>query len=407
MTAVAATISVAVKLFIGTAQAILAKILMDWRDENGNKFGKNYFFQFVLYLSMLTLVLPFFIKECRDYNISRQLSGLKKSHPYSIRHYALALIPGVLDVMALTLSLYTTKDLPVTTSMLLKSLRIVVAALLTKTVMKQSQKVYQWFSVGLTVLGVVPIAMAAQGRADAINDFVAKTTGLENNGSSESVIIPLILVVLCEIFRGVRAVFEEKLMKRDSMSAEFVTFFEAGLGCIVSPFIVLTVHFLPGRDHGSVENFWDTLSRIAGSKTILVLLLLNFFLVGIQNYATTLVSKYLSSVANAVIGQARPLIAWVPNVLLWNMCRNRGLFVEKDVKGYEGKIVTQKTWYGEPIDCFSYLEAIGFIMVSLAALVYSGVIKLPCRSCYELQHRSPPSDDDFTKKHPLHTSSTA
>ena len=372
-------LAIAVKLGTGSAQYIIAKILMDWRtmglgQTEPSSFKKNYFFQVIVYLSSFLIILPLFYQECRKFNVSRKLSGLPAKHAFSLNSYLITFLPSFLDFLAVTLSLFSNKYLPVTTSILLKSLRIVVTAFLTGPLLGHPQQPYNWLGVFLTVVGVVPTALAASFRVADKKD---------------SVWIYIMLTVVAEVMRGFRSVFEERLMKKQKLSAEFVTFCESALGLILSLVLWLVVHLIPGTDNGSLESIPDTFHRLGGSSVAIILLTGNLILVGIHNYSNSLVTKYLTAVHCAVIGQVRPLFTWVPNIIIWRIC--------VQCNAYEMKKGKVQAYYGEPLDLYSIFEIIGMIVIALGTLIYSGILKVPFVALYPNDQQKKPEDSDTPK----------
>ena len=368
-------IVVTIKLVTGAFQYILNKIITDYKAvglqdnscvENGakldapRKFGKSFFNTVVIFLSMLLVVLPFFLSELRKFNAARRVAGLPPAHPYNRRAYWLTFLPSILDVIAVAFSMAATKGIAAVATILLKSLRIPVSALMTKTILGKSQKPYQWAGVVVTLLGLVPVGFASQMRAGKDYDPVTIPLWL-----------CLIFTVLGELLRGFRYVYEEKLIKTEKMSAEFVVFMESLIGFVVAIFMVLIAHLIPGNNCGRVENMHDTFAMLKNESALIALFASNFLLIGIHNYSTTLITKHLTSMHNMIISQARVIVAWLPSVAVHYIWKGR-------IKG-------------EEIDYYTFFDFAGFVILALGAFVYNGSVKLPWERCY-------PAEQDISKE---------
>lgn len=285
-----ATATVITKLTTGGLQYVVIKTILDFegsglpdsecpgRTDKTYKFHKNFFSSAVIFLSMLLIVLPFFIDECRKYNASRKLSGLPPAHPYGRRAYWLSLLPGILDIVAVELTMTANKALGAVTMLLLKSLRIVVAAVLTRFILYKPQKPYQWLGVAVTLLGLIPVGFASENRKK--EEALLKPKNKKNDSENNDVLISLLLVLIGEILRGLRYVYEEKLIKVEKMSAEFVVYTESLIGFVVASVALWVAHMIPGKNCGSRENLYDTIAFLNNSPVLYVLFVVNFFLVG-------------------------------------------------------------------------------------------------------------------------------
>ena len=389
-------IAVTVKLVVGGLQYVVTKLCLDWEvqgmGDKPEKFKKDGFLTAVTFLSMLLLILPFFIKELTNHRAKQREAGLVATHPYSLRDYGLTLMPAVLDVVAVAMSMKANKSLNATVMILLKSTRIIVTAFLTRFVLRKPQQLYQWFGVFVTIVGLLPVCLANYFREGENEDKKEK--------QSMDFTLALSIVLVAEILRGIRYVYEERLMKINKLSAEFVVFMESLVGFIFSVIFMIGAHFwiIEGKEsnYGRLENMEDTFTMLGNSWSLWLLIIAHFSLVGIANYSTTLVSKYLSSTLNAIISQARTVVVWLPMILLSNLG-------PKKADGH-GK-------YGEPLDRWSTLEILGFIFLAISTFVYSGKLKLPLPWCYpedELANKEEAAKEDKSpstshdeKKQPL------
>ena len=355
-----------IKVLTGGLQYVIFKAIMHWQcdDINGavgpdgkviqHDFEKNYFLSLVSFFSMLLLIVPYFYKEIKDHYASRKEKGLVASYPYSMRAHLLTIFPGVLEVAGVLLSFYANKSLNATTMLLLKSLRIPISALMTKFLVGRSQKAYQWLAVAITIVALVPIGLAesAEKKKSSDDPIDVKT------------MISLGLLVLSEVTKGIRYVYEEKLIKLEKMSTEFVVFMESVVGLFICVFIVIAVHFIPSGNGQPVEDAYETYVYIKSSVPLQIMLVANIILCGVHHYTTTLITEYLSSVHSVLISQLRPIVTFVVCV---------GIYY---ITGHKS---------GEAITAWTALKVFGFALSVLAALLYNGNVRAPCDSCYPIE----------------------
>jgi drug/metabolite transporter (DMT)-like permease len=389
--------AVAVKLLVGGLQYVVLKVCLDWpsrglpvdecadRDslEERHPFGKNFLIGAITFASMLAVILPYFYAECRDFSRSRQLSGLPPKHPYSRRAYMLTLTPAVLDVAAVVLSLAANKSIPATTMIILKSMRIIISAFLSKFILHKAQQPYQWMGVLITTLGLIPIFVVDFLRSADEKEAEAaykKHIGMAEDKDKSSNAIAFVFVIVAELMRAIRYLLEERLMKMESLSAEFVVYMESLVGLVISVAIMFMAHGITAKsvakNCGRVENLSDTWAMLKNEWVLWVLLTCHFVFVGVSNYATTLVTKYTSSVLNAILSQARTIVVWLPSVILGFVAERESEFTDHNGKYHPGV-----ARFGEPFDKFVPLVFLGFFVVTAGAMVYSGHIRIPGTRC--------------------------
>jgi drug/metabolite transporter (DMT)-like permease len=370
--------AVVIKLGVGGAQYVVNKIALDWpvkgKYVTDGKFGKNSFMTVATFLSMTLCVLPYFFIELRDFNRSRAAAGLKPAHPYSWRAYKLTLAPAILDVIAVIFSMFASKSVAPTLNVVLKSLRIVLSTVLAKLILGKPQKIHQWTGSLVVFISVFFISFEGYFRHEE-----EKKNGIKkDHGTSKKVKVPqwlaIVLMISGEILRAFRYLMEERLIKKEKLSVEFVVFMESIIGFGVALMVMIGANFVTSNTNSkwSVmhESSRETFEELSTHGWLLFFVFLQFFMVGISNYATTLVTKFLNSIINAILSQARSIVVWVPQVLLWK-------FGPKYYKRENGVDVKGKHMFGEECDHWSFLSWLSFIGTAVGALIYSGHIKVP------------------------------
>ena len=83
--------------------------------------------------------------------------------------------------------------------------------------------------------------------------------------------------------------------------------------CILYPIAAA----LPGTDHGSMEDPWNTWALISNSSTIQTICFMYFFSVSIYNIMSVLITYLLNSVWHAIFDNFRPVIVWVVDLFIY------------------------------------------------------------------------------------------
>jgi drug/metabolite transporter (DMT)-like permease len=348
-----AFISVFVKLFLGAAQYILLKDLFHY-EVGGKEFNRTYFVTFATFAAMVLTSLPLGYGEVLK--CFSPEAPTETSNVYSLRGALLTSIPGFLDFLALQISYEASLTLAASVVVLLKATRVIFTASLTSFILKKSQKPYQWVGIVITILGVVPIAGESLLRA--------KSGGKQK--SSEAVMIALALILAAELFRAIRFVYEERLLKKERLSPSFMVLMES---CFGLGFATASWFF---ADFVGFESISETFSMLRQSGPLQGILITAVLAAGICNIAGAFITKYLSSVHNALVSELRVVFVWLPNVIRY--------FIDKEDAALENRSPK-----GEPLDWFSTLKVAGFGILILGAYVYNGNVRLSCSRLYPVE----------------------
>lgn len=118
--------------------------------------------------------------------------------------------------------------------------------------------------------------------------------------------------------------------------------------------------FLPGDDHGRIEDPRNTLVMIQNSSTIQLILVWYFLFIFLYNTFGVLVTYLLNSVWHAILDNFRPITVW-----------STDLFIFYAVSGGA---------FGEMWTNWSFLELAGLAILLVGTAVYNANIQLPCFS---------------------------
>lgn len=348
--------AVVLKLFAGSAFAILRRMILktcsapSYDNEEGDKslskycdpgetvFAKGIFLMTVGWLAMAAALIYFCL--CRR----------QKADPSSFGRRAMvrAIIPSGLDMVATVLSVFGIQWIALSLAFVFKGASVVFSAVLTVFCLKRRLYLHHWISVVICVAG---LAIAASSQL------------LKEPSSFKGVV----MVLGSELFKSLRVVYEEKLMKNHNFDPTFLVGLE-GLYCSVVCSVVLFLAWLaiPGNDDGSLESLPDTLYRISHSSTLIGLLCVFPIITCVISITGAIVTKNLSAVHNGFISVTRVGLIWAIELALFYSFQSSF-----------GKQV------GEPWTDFSFLKMGGFIVVVFSTLLFDEDIKIRCLFNYD------------------------
>jgi drug/metabolite transporter (DMT)-like permease len=230
-----------------------------------------------------------------------------------------------------------------------------------RIIIKRKLRAYQIVAVVITLLGVIPIGISES------MEKAGGSSGLDEDGERWQMAVSILVLFASQLFCGIRDVVEEKVIQKQKISTEFVIFMEGvyGLGFSVIALIACNFIEINGRQFESLS---ETFDQVLTNNGLQMLLLGNIILTGIHNYSTTLITEKLSSLYNVLISQVRPMVSFFVSLTLYYL-----------ISGHE---------YGEKYSNWSLIKFVGFGMFIVAALIYSGNLRLPCKSCYPVDEVS-------------------
>ena len=357
-----AAIAVFVKVGLGSIQYIFMKDLLHTKsqiaDGSTQEFdNRAWFLTFATFVAMFLCSLPVVPMEYRKYQSKQRDESGALVNMYSMRLFLYTFLPAGLDFAALVLTYRTNAYLLSSVMVLLKGSRAVFTAGMTSTVLKRKQTGYQWAGIIVTSLGVVAIAVES-----VVRNSMSDT---QSQHSSGVICLAIILTLLAELMRAIRFVYEERLIKINRLSAQALVFFESSAGLFLATGGWL-IAGITGR-----ENIQDTLAMVSNSRNLQWLLISTVLIAGICNVAAAFITKYLSSVHNALCSEIRVVFVWIPQVIR--------RFISK---ANNTDNIPDHKLPGEPLDALCIVKLLGFALLISGAMIYNGNIKLPFKKLY-------------------------
>jgi hypothetical protein len=124
-------------------------------------------------------------------------------------------------------------------------------------------------------------------------------------------------------------------------------------GPIICAFVVYPlVYYLPGSDHGSYEDPFNTWAMIMNSKTIQNAFIIYFFAIFLYNFFAVLVTFLLNSVWHAILDNFRPITVWMTDLFIFY-------------------VVTSTGDFGEPWTKYSWVQVGGMFVLLYGTAVYN------------------------------------
>lgn len=364
-----AFLAIFVKLFLGSAQYIVQKDVLHAKVTNSAgervEFQREYFFTAANFVAMLLAVLPLIPGQWRA--LTKQRSSVDTtSNEYSWRLVVWSAFPGFLDVAAVLISMKATIFLPASVVVLLKATRVIFAAGLTSVMLNKRVLVHQWTGVVITCVALIPIFFESMEHASSektrLNEVLMKQGKKPKEAevtTTAEVFQGIGLILAAELMRAVRFVSEEWLIKKQNMATEFLLISECSWGCMAAVLACVICDLAGG------EQLAESWTMLKSSTSLQILFFIYCATSGICNIAGTFITKFLSSVVNALVSELRVVLVFVPNVIRYQIDKKNADLEARKVKG-------------EPFDAWSALKILGFVLLVLGAYVYNGAVKLPC-----------------------------
>lgn len=342
-------VSVIGMISVGTICSLLAKLI--YSIEGRNRFGviarfEKPWFQVLAMFFGMSLCILLDLPKPRPTAVSsdeeRPLLGNEGESTQDERRDSsiwIISIPTLLDLFATACGttglLYTT----VSVYQMLRGAMLVWTAILSVIFLRRKLALQQWGGIIICVSGIVLVGIA----------------NILSEGTSESrtnVTIGVGIILVGQILQAAQVVIEEYLLQDLQMSSVRIVAWEGLFGvmhCLLWVFPLIM--FLPGRDHGKLEDIFDAFFMLFHSWKILFVVLLDASLMLLYNLFGMEVTENLSAVHRVVIETLRTLCVWVVDLVIYYFISN-------------GKL-------GEAWTKWSWLQLAGFSLLIAGTVMYN------------------------------------
>mmetsp|Transcript_20030 Transcript_20030/g.31270 ORF Transcript_20030/g.31270 Transcript_20030/m.31270 type:complete len:470 (-) Transcript_20030:267-1676(-) len=260
--------------------------------------------------------------------------------------YFFLAIPAIFDLAATALCMMGLQYLDVSIYQMLRGSGIIFVALMKQHVLKDHLHQYHWVGVFWNVASVVIVggtAMLASGGDDGEGS---------NNSNTAETFWGVCLLMVGAFVQAVQFVFEEHVMTMDIPAPPLLLIGMEGLwGTILSICVMYPLgYYLPGSDHGSYEDPFNTWAMLTHSRNIQTAFFIYFFAIFFYNLFAVLVTFKLSSVWHAILDNFRPITVWGTDLFIY-YCIN--------------------PLFGEAWTEWSYLQIFGMCVLLYGTAIYN------------------------------------
>lgn len=265
--------------------------------------------------------------------------------------YFLLVIPSLFDLVATALCMFGLRYVNVSIYQMLRGSAIVFVALLKQFVLRDVLRSYMWVGVFWNVVSIVLVGLTAM------------LSGSSEGGESGqgNPLTGVLLILLGALVQSLQYAFEEKVMSMEIAAPPLLLIGMEGLwGTIVCITILYpAAYFMPGQDHGCIENPFNTIAMIQNSSSVQWMFLLYFLCIFAYNVLACLVTFMLNSVWHAILDNFRPITVWGTDLFIYYLIT---------------------TTFGESWTVYSWIQLAGMAVLLYGTAVYnapnSGSIKL-------------------------------
>ena len=291
--------------------------------------------------------------------------------------YLMLIVPSVFDLLSTVLMVVGLLHVDASVWMLLRGGGIVFVALMKHFVIQDTLAPAMWVGVFIIAISVTLVAFSSRMSASA--DEAMDT-------SESEATFGVLMTLLGTFVQSVQYTYEEKVMSGDLQAPPWLLIgMEGFCGTLLSTFVLYPLFWLiPGEDHGSYENPFNTITMLSNSSACLWLSLLLCLLVFVLNSFSVLITFMMSSVWHAILDNFRPIAIWTAELALYH-----------GVSGVS---------FGEPWTTGSWVQLAGMLMLLFGTAVYNGSIKLPGLDMHEsLVSTASPMSSPALSRSPLIT----
>jgi len=334
-------------LLAGTACSIISKIMLSMKSEGMTGDIENFTFPLFQTLGMfigmtLGLFLDFTVK-----NFKINFPGYEDLTPVKLPLwiYFYLIIPAVFDLIATALFMYGLVFVDVSIYQMIRGGSIVFVAILKHFFLADKLMLFKWIGVSWNIVSILVVGTSA------VFSFHHNQNMQESD--SNNPILGISLILLGAIIQSLQYAFEEKAMSMNIAAPPLFLIGMEGLwGSILCICILYPIAYaVPGSDHGSYENPFNTLIMLQNSPEIQKTFIFYFISVFLYNALGILVIFKLDSVWRAILDNFRPITVW-----------GLDLFIYYSIT----------TSMGEKWTIWSWIQLLGLLLLVYGTAIYNG-----------------------------------
>lgn len=346
---------------LGTSNTIVTKVIFTLQgtgaDGNPELFRKPAFGNWDMFFGMILVLIPYVLQQRSrrahqsklDVPLVGSASTSSQSTASMRKQVMLIAVPAIFDVLGTGLSLVGIILIPASVWQMLRGPEIIFAALLMVFVLRRKLFRFHYLGVCLAFAGICCVSYSTLANGG--------TTGA--GFSSTVVAFGVGITILSQLVQACQIIAEEKLLIDLDMEPLLVVGVEGMWGLCIMTFIVYPILWVaPGMDHGHLEDPIDTIALIQSSSVIMFFVVMDFLSCAVYNVLGQRITKEMSGMMRVMLEATRTLFVWLFN-LAWHY------------------FVDPTSMFGEAWTTWSYLAALGFILLIVGQMTYGEVLKWP------------------------------
>lgn len=359
--------AVAGLLACGSLNTISMKVAftMKGEDLSGHEavFQKPWFVTFVMFVAMATSLLF-------DKTMWRKRNGLQESLidscPKQPSEHAsltwgqkvrMVAFPAVFDIIATGLCSMGFLYIPASVWQLLRGAEMVFSAIFAVVFLRRKFLIFHWLGVLMCTLGIVLVGLASVWGSESQPTNASAASQEEN---VQLMLFGMGLALGGQVVQAAQVIAEEYLLKEVDLPGLQIVGFEGIWGGLIMLIVVFPLLlWLPGSDHGHLEDEREAWSMVTSNPALLSTICIYTFSCAVYNMAGIAVTGALSAVHRVMLEAFRTSIVWIFGLSVHYFHDRRSPF-------------------GEAWTPWSWLEVCGFMVLMLGQAVYGEMLRLPC-----------------------------
>lgn len=255
--------------------------------------------------------------------------------------------------------------IPASAAQILRGFAIIFCLVLAIPLMKRKPEMWEIMGVCFAFLGLVMVGIAATIQEENLGQY----------GSAVTTIVGVVLVVSGQLFSATQFLMEEKILKMQDIDPLMVVGWEGVCGMVLALCIACPLaHVIPGEDHGSLENYTNSMYMSFVNGNIIAMNILYVLSILFFNWSGLTVGKSLTSTHRSLFDNLRSVLIWIVMIIIYYSTRH-----------YDRP-------YGEPITWYSLLELFGFGVMILGITIHNNIrgfgAKATCRDERKAKYKS-------------------
>jgi len=344
----------------GCLNTICSKIqftmVVEGFDGTPKNFEKPFFATFTMFVAMTVVLFYHLAGVGRPKKSDNQQTLLDEPKISEFKAFMLISVPATFDLLATGLMLWGLLLMSASIYQMLRGSMIIFSSLIRTFVFGKVLTKFEWCGVLICVGGITAV-----GASTILNQ------GFQQPGKQVSVAesyLGIFLVIIAQVLQAGQMVVEEKLLKDVKLPPLQIVGYEGLWGLLEFMVVFPVLQALPGSDNGHFEDYKESFYMVYNSWDLKMLILVYLFSCSTMNISSVMVTYAFNAIHRTMLEATRTSAIWIV-----------GLTVHY--------YVSSTIAFGEKWLPFSWMEAMGFVLLLVGQATYGQVIRWPCFSGYD------------------------